>query len=242
MATKIIGHRGASGLVEYDSSVKSFEKAIELGVDMVEFDVRRTKDGTLTAFHDSELDGEDIEDITHDEIQEITGDKGYKVPTVEDVVRLCKGKIDLDIELKVEGYEEEVIELVLSHLDHDGFIIKSFSDETVKSIKEYDPKIEAGLILGNLLLSIEDRENNVKTRISELFPKRRLRRCNADFVAPYYRLLKFFFIRRMENMGMDIYVWTVNDVEMMKSLMKKGVEGIITDRPDLALELREGQK
>ncbi len=234
MDSKIIAHRGASGLVEFDNSIESFKKAIELGADMVEFDVRRTKDDVLIAFHDPFLNDKKISELEYKEILEKTKREGYKVPTVKEVVKLCKGKIDLDIELKEKGYEKELIQLVVPQLDYDEFMMKSFKDEVVKSINELDPKIETGLILG-----VEEPENKIFTRLSELFPKCRLKRCEADFVCPNHRLLKLFFLKRMDLSDLDVYVWTVNDGDLMKKLVQKQVKGIITDRPDIALQIRE---
>lgn len=234
MDTKIIAHRGASGLVKFDNSIESFRKAIEIGADMVEFDVRKTKDGRFIAFHDPNLNGNNISDLTYEEIQEITDEKGYEVPRVEDVVLLCKDKIGLDIELKEEGYEKEVIKLVKGHLDYDQYVMKSFSDRTVNMIHEHDPNIKTGLLLG-----VEEPENKIRTRLSELFPKNRLRRCKADFVSPNHHLLKLMFLKRMNFCDMDVYVWTVNNASMIKLLFKKGVGGIITDRPDLAVKTKD---
>ena len=79
---------------------------------------------------------------------------------------------------------------------------------------------------------------NFKRRYNELFPLRRLRRCHADFVSPNNRLLHFFFVNRMRVYGYPIYVWTVNDERTMRRLFRAKVDGIITDRPDIALGLR----
>ncbi len=234
MNTKIIAHRGASGLVEFENTIESFRKAIEIGADMIEFDVRKTKDDRLIAFHDPSIGGRKISDLTYDEVLEFSKKIGYEVPLVEDVLRLCKGKIGLDIEFKEIGYEEEVIELVENYLDYDEFLMKSFNDETVRRINKYDPSIKTGLLLG-----VEEPENTIKTRFSELFPKKRLKKCRADFVSPNYRLLHLFFLKRMRKAGIDVYVWTVNDSEMIKKLLGKDVTGIITDRPDLALKLKK---
>lgn len=231
---KIIAHRGASGLTEFDNSFESFRKAVEIGADMIEFDVRRTKDDELVAFHDSEIEGKAISDLTYEELVEITEKEGFKVPTVEDVILLSKGKIGLDIELKEEGYEEKVVDMVRSYLDYDSFVMKSFSDKTVKSIKRYDDRVKAGLLLG-----LEDPDSKVKTRLSELFPKRRLKKCDADFVAPSFQLLRFFYLWRMRRLGFDVFVWTVNETEPMERLIGKDTDALITDRPDLALKVRE---
>ncbi|MFO7791530.1 MAG: glycerophosphodiester phosphodiesterase [Candidatus Saliniplasma sp.] len=234
MDCKIIAHRGASALVEFDNSIGSFRKAIEVGADMVEFDIRKTQEGKLVAFHDTSIKGKKISRLTYPELLDISESRGFKVPLVEDVIHVCKGKVGLDIELKEEGYETEVVDLVKSHLEPDQFFMKSFSDRTVKTIKGYDPEIQAGLLLG-----LEKPENKIRTRLSELFPGGRLKRCRADFVSPNHHLLTLFFLKRMASMDRDVYVWTVNEVELMKKLFRRGVKGMITDRPDLAVKVRE---
>lgn len=230
---KIIAHRGASGLSEFDNSLESFRKAVEIGADMIELDVRKTRDGVLIAFHDPDIEGKKVSDLTYEELLEITEEKGFKVPKLDEVVQLSKGKIGLDIELKEEGYEEQLVDLVREKLDYENYVMKSFSDKCVESIKRYDPKIETGLLLG-----LENPDSKIQTRLSELFPKRRLNRCNADFAAPNFQLLRFFYLKRMRRSGYDIYVWTVNDMKMMRHLIKKGVDALITDRPDLALKVK----
>jgi len=231
---KIIAHRGASGLTEFDNSYESFRKAVELGADMIEFDVRKTRDDVLIAFHDPEIEGERISDLSYEELLDITEEIGFRVPTVGEVVNLSKDKIGLDIELKEEGYEEKVVELVREDLGYDSYVMKSFYDNCVKSIKRYDSKVEVGLLLG-----LEDPDSKIKTRLSELFPERRLNRCKADFVAPNYRLLRFYYLWRMWRLGFEVFVWTVNEVELMERLISKGVDALITDRPDFALKVRE---
>jgi len=231
---KIIAHRGASGLTEFDNSLESFRKAVELGADMIEFDVRKTRDDVMIAFHDPVIEGERISNLSYEELLDITEEIGFRVPTVEEVVNISKDKIGLDIELKEEGYEERVVELVKDHLGYGNYVMKSFTDECVKSIKRNDPEVQAGLLLG-----VEEPESKIKTRLSELFPKRRLNRCRADFVAPNYQLLRFLYLRRMRKQGFEVFVWTVNEVELMELLINKGVDALITDRPDLALKVRE---
>ena len=65
---KVIAHRGGSGLGGVENTMDAFVNAIKLGVDMVEFDVRRTKDNALIVIHDSEIDGRKISEMTFDEI------------------------------------------------------------------------------------------------------------------------------------------------------------------------------
>ncbi|MFW5904356.1 MAG: glycerophosphodiester phosphodiesterase, partial [Candidatus Saliniplasma sp.] len=104
----------------------------------------------------------------------------------------------------------------------------------VKAVKEYDDNIKTGLLLG-----VENPESKIRTRLSELFPKRRVKNCNADFVSPNHQLLRLFFLKRMKASGKDVYVWTVNDPVKMIHLFEKKVKAVITDRPDLAIEVKD---
>lgn len=233
-ATKllIIAHRGASGLVKFDNTLESFEKAIYLGAPMVEFDVRKTKDNLLVCYHDESIDGVQLANLDYHQLLEISRKKGFDIPLLSDVIKLCKGKIRLDIELKETGYEIEVVNLVKNYLDYPDYVIKSFYDSAVKAIKEIDENITTGLLLG-----VYKPKHLILTRLLELFPEYRLFQAKADFVSPNYQLLRFGFSKRMKLMKKNIYVWTVNDEYLMRRVVKKGVSALITDRPDLALKL-----
>ena len=237
MTTKplIIAHRGASGLVKFENTLASFAKAIELGVPMVEFDVRKTQDNLLIAFHDELIDGIKISDLNYQQLLDISRQKGFEVPLVEDVLKLCQGKIQIDIELKEIGYELEIVNLVKKYLDYQDYVIKSFLDAAIIEVKKIDNKIITGLLLG-----LSKPKNLIATRLSEIFPEFRLFKTKADFVSPNYQLIKFGFVWRMKLINKNIYVWTVNDEKLMTEIVNKGAFALITDRPDLALKLFYG--
>jgi glycerophosphoryl diester phosphodiesterase len=228
----IIAHRGASALVEFENTLEAFEKAIEIGADAMEFDVRRTADGVLVSFHDEAVEGRKIAELDLDELQAIAGRRGFSVPCVEEIFRLAKGRILLDIELKEAGYEREVLGLALKHLAVTDFVMKSFIDATIMEVKRLDPRVRTGLLLG-----VERPREGFLRRVVELFPGFRLWRCGADFVAPHYLLLRLGFLARMRRRGIPIFVWTVNDPKMMEDLIARGVHAIITDRPDIGLTI-----
>ncbi|NEO52774.1 MAG: glycerophosphodiester phosphodiesterase [Okeania sp. SIO3B5] len=237
MTTKplIIAHRGASGLVEFENTLASFEKAIELGVPMVEFDVRKTQDNLFITFHDESIDGMNISDLSYQQLLDISRQKGFDVPLVEDVLKLCRGKIKLDIELKEVGYELEIVNLVKKYLDYQDYVIKSFLDAAIITVKQIDNRITTGLLLG-----LSKPKNLIATRLSEIFPEFRLFTTKADFVSPNYQLIKFGFVWRMKLINQNIYVWTINDEKLMVKIVKQGAFALITDRPDLALKLFDG--
>lgn len=226
----VIAHRGASALVEHENTLEAFEKAIELKVPIMEFDVRITKDKVLVSYHDETIGKYKIRDMTYNELINYSLSKGFIVPRLSEILNISKGKIVLDIELKESGYEEDVIKEINKTIDHDGFIIKSFIDETIIKIKKIDPKIKTGLLLG-----VDVPKHGVVTRLFEIFPLGRIIKTKPDFIAPHYELLRWGFIYRMRLLKLPIFVWTVNDENKMKNLFNKGITGIITDRPDIAL-------
>ncbi len=229
----IIAHRGASALAG-ENTIESFEKAIQIGSDMIEFDVRRTKDHVLVAHHDRLVHETLISDLTYREIEKRLRSRRSHVATIEEIVKSARGKTRVDVDIKEEGYEDEVIELLARYLETDEFVVTSFNDASLKTIKSNYPSVSAGLILGR-----PRPKKYVGTRISELFPMRRCRNAKADFLVPNFRLMRFGFLKRAERNRMPVYVWTVNDERMMERFLKENrVQGIITDRPELAVKVR----
>ncbi len=228
----VIAHRGGSFLVKFENTTDAFDNAVKLGVDMIEFDVRKSKDGKMIIYHDDcVLQKYKISEYVYSELNEVTKEIGFNIPLFEDIVRQYGNKVCLDIELKENGYEEEIVELVKKYLDYDRYVIKSFLDDTVKKIKEIDPKIRTGLLLGK-----KSPKNVISTRITEIFPRKRILDTNVDFVSPGYELLKIWNIFKPNLLEKEIYVWSVNDGQEMDKIKNK-VNAIITDRPDLALKI-----
>jgi glycerophosphoryl diester phosphodiesterase len=228
----IIAHRGAPSFAK-ENTIESFEKAMALGADMIEFDVRRTKDNVFIAFHDGFIQGKPIKDLPYEAISQIARNQGFDIPTVEEVLKWSRGKIKLDVELKEEGYEKEIVELLSRYFKEDQFVITSFNAPSLKSIKDNYPDIKVGLLLGKF-------KNSLWARISEFFPMKRCKKAKADFLVAHWKLLRVGFLERVQKSHKPVFVWTVNDEEMLgKLLRERRIEAIITDRPDLAASLRE---
>lgn len=235
MNTAIIAHRGASALAKRENTIESFLIAINLHADYVEFDIRMTKDHVLVVFHDSHINGKALSSITYSELSAEAAKDGYTVPFLEDVLKVCKGKIKLDIELKEAGYEKEVIKQVIKYYDYDEFMMKSFLDSAVFNIKKYDHNITTGLLVGT-------KTAGLKRRLNEYFPLRRMWRCGADFISPHRQLATREFIKRMHLHKKKVYVWTVNKPENIYKFLKKHVDGIITDKPNVGLQIKRLHK
>ena len=124
--TQIVAHRGASHEAP-ENTLAAFEKAIEIGADMIEFDVRRAPDGRLV--------------VSHDRVR-----KAALLPTLEETLRLAQGRIQLDVELKEPGCERDAIELLLEYFPLSDFCITSFLAPVLRETRGIHPGIRTGLI------------------------------------------------------------------------------------------------
>ena len=228
----IIGHRGAP-FGARENTIVSFSKAIEIGADGIEFDVRRTKDRVMVVHHDPAIDGRPLRQLTHQEANDRAGRKGFVIPTVAEVLTLTRGKIKLDVELKEPGYEKEVVGLIQNYFSKEDFVITSFDDQAVAAVKKTCPDVKAGL-----LLDYEQSFASYPGRDAGLFSAARYRRCGANFLAPHYSLLEPGFLAQAARNRLGIYVWTVDEPGLMTELMKdQRIQAIITNQPDLAIML-----
>ncbi len=224
----IIAHRGASA-AKRENTIEAFLAAIEMGADGIEVDVRCTGDNVLVIHHDPSVAGSTtpISGLTYVEAEKIAGAAGFHLPTLEKTLDFCADRVLLDIELKEQGYEGDVVKLVKDRVGSTGAVFSSFNDSSVRQIKSMVPEFKVGLILGVAPPA------SFTTRLGELFPVKRLKRCGADFVAPHFRLLQFGFLSRMRSMGYPVWVWTVDDIGVAKRLTANGVAAIISNRPDI---------
>ena len=230
METKIISHRGRTSRKRADNTLASVNDAIELKVEMVEVDIRQTKDSQIVCFHDPDIQGELIRDLDYSEIIE----KDSQIPTLEQVLWSAKGKIGIEIELKEPGYELEVVSIARDYFNYDKFVLKSFHPQVVERVKEIDQKIFAGLLVGSAF-SLEQLFFTLK----EAFTSTNFKQTNADFISPYYKIFEAGWFSRFTRNNVPVQVWTVNDVESIRTLINQQVHSIITDIPEVAIGIRE---
>ncbi|HVP77212.1 MAG TPA: glycerophosphodiester phosphodiesterase [Thermodesulfobacteriota bacterium] len=230
----IIAHRGSPGDAT-ENTIESFERAMALGADMIEFDVRRTRDHVLIVHHDGRIQGQSVKDLSYGVIRRMAESQGFIIPTVDEVLKWAKGKIKLDVELKEEGYEKEIVELVLGYFEEDRFVITSFHDASLSVIKEGHSNIKTGLILGRAIPSYR-----ILAQFQEFFPVKRCKKAKADFLVAHVKLLRAGFLERARRNHLPVFVWTVNDEETIWTLLHdRNVSAIITDKPDLAVSLKK---
>jgi glycerophosphoryl diester phosphodiesterase len=215
-----IGHRGARAY-EPENTIRSFKKAIEIGVDAVELDVRKTKDGQLVVIHDADVkrttDGKGlVSELTLKEIKAFSTEKGEKIPTLKETLDFLDKKVKILIELKEAGVEEEVLALVRENGLQKSVIVTSFLENALQKVRELDKDIATGLIYAK-------HKNPLKAALE----------LKAQYLVTFYRFTHTANVQKAHENGLKVIVWTVNTPEEVAAYVQKGVDGIASDKPDI---------
>jgi len=222
----IIGHRGAAGKAP-ENTLKGIEEAIDAGVDIVEVDVRSTKDDKLIVLHDKDfkrIAGIEVEakSVDYDWIAKNVSIEGEKIPTLEDVLELLEERsVGLFIEIKEPETTGKAIELVEKHKCIDRVAIISFHDDALTIARKLSPEIVTGLIYAKP-------PGRVLDALS----------LGAKIVLPQYRIATEKSIDFAHKRSLKVVAWTVNEKEEAFRLYKAGIDGIASDVPDEMIDLR----
>jgi glycerophosphoryl diester phosphodiesterase len=213
-----IGHRGARAY-EVENTLGSFIKAIELGANAIECDVRISRDGQLVISHDDNLKkvfGKDvrINETTLRELKHLTEDR--LVTLGEALHSIGKNVEKILIELKEAGYEEKVLDVVRSEKLEDRVIIVSFLEEALAEVRTMDKKIETGRIYTKF-------KNPIEAAL----------RLNAQYLVPLYRFVHRRDIAKAHKSNLKVIVWTINSAIEAQNYIAKDVDGIATDKPGI---------
>ncbi len=245
----VTGHRGAGGLAP-ENTLAAIQLGLDLGVDRIEIDVQQTKDNQIIVLHDRTLRRTTtgtgyVKNKTLDEILQLSAgvkfNKFYineKVPTLEQVIDLIDGKAELLIETKYSymyypNIERHLINIIKTNNAKDWCKIISFNDRALFRIHKLDKEIKVGkLFVGkhaNLPLSF-DKGLNIR-------PLRRYYFVDDIIVKHIYATKAI--ISKVHEFGKELHVWTVNDEATIKKLIKRGVDGIISDYPNLLMKYKK---
>ena len=215
-----IAHRGASAY-EPENTMASFKKALDMNADLIEFDVRASQDSRLVVIHDKKVDRTTdgrgyVGHKTLSELKELDAGSGESIPTLEEVCAEFGGKTRFAIELKENGAEDKIVNLIKRHgLEQDCFVI-SFKPGRLKVIKHLEPSVRTGLISFSHL-------NYIKNAL----------RCGADAVAPFHWFISDSIVKRARETGLYIFTYVVDENLKAREMRDRGVHGIVTNRPDV---------
>lgn len=233
----ITSHRGSSYYAP-ENTMLAIEYAVRDLSDYVEIDVQETKDGEIIIIHDLSLKrttgvNKKVHEVTYDEIKNLDAGKWFDknlqdatIPTLDEVLDYCKGKIKLNIEIKGYKYakhlEEKVVEKIKEHNMEKDCFVSSFNYESLKKVKELSNEIKTGYIVSS---GYGD------------FSKMKY----VDFFSIRATAVNRKMINEIHASDKDVHVWTINSANQMKTLTQLGVDNIITDNPVLANEVIHGK-
>lgn len=220
-----IGHRGACGY-EPENTLRSFRRALELGVDMIEFDVHKCKSGELVVIHDDRVDrttngkgyvsGMDLRDLKN-----LDAGKGEKIPLLSEVIGLVDGRTRLNIELKGPGTAADTCRVISDCVKTKkwtwkDFLVSSFNHYELRIVRREEPRIFIGALITGIPIGY--------SKFAE--------RVGAYAVIPSIEFINRKFIDDSHKRGMKVFVYTVNDPEDIRRMKDMGVDGMFSNFPD----------
>lgn len=224
-----VGHKGAE-LIAPGNTPESFDAALQAGVDMIEFDVLRERDGSRRL-----LLAHDYEDA--DSREPVTLDQG-----LAHLARESFSKLELDVDLKLPGYERDVLDALRSHGLLERALISTQYPGSLAALRALEPRARIGWSVPRL------RRDPFRSRALALpsfaglqvaragFPPRAaaaLRAGRCDAIMAHWRLVTRRLVREVLAAGGELYVWTVDDPARIRALEALGVTGVITGDPRL---------
>jgi len=219
----VTGHRGAAGVVA-ENTLKSFRRAIELGVDAVECDVHLTRDGQVVVMHDDTVDRTTggtgrIAEMDLADIRRLDAGDGETVPTLDELLETVAGRCELLCELKADGVEAPAADAILARGMGEQVMFISFSLSQLAGLKRRRDGLRVGAVLA--------------MPAAELPAALDL---PVEHVGIYYKQLSPAVVEQGRAAGVEVGVWTPNTLGEMQAMIALGVDRITTDRPDILLD------
>lgn len=250
----IIAHKGAAGSAP-ENTLSAIGLALDIGVDMIEIDVRNTLDEQIVVIHDSTVDRTTdgtglVHDYTLEELQKLDagswfGDAKYageKIPTLKEVLDFVDGRCKVLIEIKhmdhphYHDFAEKLIDVIREEENgYDWIILQSEEFEYLEAAHEYDNHVQTK----KLMIS----EDSAPLIAFYIETKMHLGRAKEDdrmkALNPEFHTLSTRRIFRMHARGFEVYTYAPNTREEMVKLLHMGVDGIITDYPEILVQIRK---
>lgn len=233
----IIAHRGASAYAP-ENTLSSIRKAVQMGTDGIELDVRLSKDGNVVVIHDRSVNRTSngngrVEDLTLEQLKNLdfgswfsSEFKNERIATLEEVFSYLKdwnGLINVEIKsewLQFTAIEKKVAELILKFDRQDNTIVSSFSALSLIKFKLIKSRIQTGILY----------------HTSDKLPLIRAKLLNVDAIHPWYENVTKEVRKNASKNNIKINTYTVDNPAEIRKLASMGMDGIITNVPDVALK------
>ncbi len=221
----LTGHRGAAEL-EPENTRLSIQKAIDLGVDQVEIDVHLTRDQHLVVIHDATVDrttdGQGaVADFTLEEVKRLDAGKGERIPTLQEVIDLVRGKVVLQIELKGPDTAEPVVRTVEQNNIENEVLLTSFVHERLREARQLNPSLALGALWSNPPADACEQAIDM----------------GAEAIHIQYQNIDAQLVQKAHAHGLMIRAWNPDTVEEIQRVIDLGVDAVGSNRPDLLIAL-----
>ena len=230
---QITAHRGYSEIAP-ENTLLSVEAAIDALADYIEIDVTQTADGVVVLLHDKSLKrtagvNKNIWQVSYDELMEYDigaykgeGFAGTTVPTLYDVLCFAKGKVNFNIEIKYNKYNDGIVERVMMIIEELGMenecVITSSYKKYLEEVKNFNEDMVTGLIISTIAGADFEEEN-------------------IDFYSVNAGILTENIVAAIHRAGKEVHVWTVDNKRDLERMKQYNVDNIITNNPITAREI-----
>jgi glycerophosphoryl diester phosphodiesterase len=248
----VMAHQGGADLAP-SNTMAAFRNAAQMGVDVLELDVHTTKDGVVVVIHDATVDRTTngtgrVHDLALSDLQKL--DAGYQfstdngqtfpfrgqgvtIPTLQEVLAAFPAlRINIEIKQADPPMEQAVADLIQQAGAQARVLVVASNSDVIERFRALMPEVATGasesevrsfFYAQTLRVSALYRPTADALQVPENFG-------NIQVLSPH-------FVQAAHARDVAVHAWTINDVESMRRLLDMGIDGIITDRPDLALEV-----
>lgn len=243
-----VGHKGAAAL-EPENTLRSLRRAVELGCDVVEFDVLDLEDGTLVLAH-----SDDLREVSHGaasgRVRGLTlarlREVAPELPTFEEALELLRGLdgVGLHVDLKCRGFEAVTAEAIRRHGLVDRTVVSSVHADCMRALGAADPALaraitypfdRRGVSARRLLAPVTAAALVGLRRALPLRIARMLERATASAAMLHHRVVSRAAVERAHGCGAAVFAWTVDDRAALRRMVAAGVDGVITNDPRIFL-------
>ncbi|MEH6941376.1 glycerophosphodiester phosphodiesterase [Bacillus sp. JJ722] len=233
----IIAHRGAAGNYP-ENTHAAFQAALDLHVEMIEFDIQLTRDDIFAVIHDETIDRTTneqglVREYTMEELKKLDAGSwkhssfaGERIPTFNEMFEKYSGKVQMLIEVKHVNNIEKVAKLLVESLQdkpHDGIIIQSFNSEFIKVFHQYLPSIPIGIL-------IKQQVNGITKKQVEDYGS------YANYINPRITNSSSQLLSNIHNQKANCFIWTIRNEQQKKKALAINPDGIVTDYPEWFLK------
>lgn len=228
---QIIGHRGASAIYP-ENTMLAFEQALEMGAHGLELDIQCTRDGVAVVFHDDTLERmtgatSNLKDMTLEQLSQLRIEEEETIPTLASFMDRFGGETTLWLEIKDPACVPELVHTIQCHVQmgkgsYAQYVVIGFDTEALAQARALDSE----LCIGYSLEALPDQHI-----IEQLKPA---------YVVPQFELASETFVHEMASQGIQVVVWTLNEINDSLRMQERGVVGIITDVPNILYNLFHG--